>query len=115
MSELNSELAKADIAVVSIVLTNDTFYLLNKTNLSLMKDGSIIVNVSRGSIINTCDLIEIIKAIKAILDVLENEPLETNSELWEMGDVYLTPHNSFISNYMDIRLMKIIMRNILNR
>ncbi len=93
--ELETLLPKADIVVCCLPETNATIGVLNEETLSLMKENSVLVNVGRGSLIVTSDLIEILNQNKikgAVLDVFENEPLTENSELWDMENVIITPH-----------------------
>ena len=75
--------------------TNATIGVLNEEMLSLMKENSVLVNVGRGSLIVTRDLIEILKQNKikgAVLDVFEAEPIPQGSEIWDMENVIITPH-----------------------
>ena len=93
--ELDSLLPKADIVVCCLPETKATIGMLNKEMLSLMKENSVLINVGRGSLIVTNDLIEILESGKikgAVLDVFEKEPLPENSKLWDMKNVIITPH-----------------------
>ena len=47
----------------------------------------------------------------AVLDVFEEEPLSEDSPLWDMGNVIVTPHNSFVGDGNSDRLYKVIMEN----
>ena len=93
--ELDVLLPKADIVVCCLPETTATIGVLNEEMLSLMKENSILVNVGRGSLIVTSDLIKVLKQNKikgAVLDVFENEPLIESAELWDMKNVIITPH-----------------------
>lgn len=93
--ELGTLLPKADIVICCLPETKATIGVLNKAMLSLMKKNSVLVNVGRGSLIITSDLIEVLESGKikgAVLDVFENEPLPENSPLWDMKSVIITPH-----------------------
>ena len=93
--ELETLLPKADIVVCCLPETNATIGVLNEEMLSLMKENSVLVNVGRGSLIVTSDLIEILKQNKikgAVLDVFESEPIPQGSEIWDMENVIITPH-----------------------
>lgn len=93
--ELDSLLPKADIVICCLPETKATIGMLNKEMLSLMKENSVLINVGRGSLIVTNDLIEILESGKikgVVLDVFENEPLPENSKLWDMKNVIITPH-----------------------
>ena len=93
--ELDFLLPKADIVICCLPETEATIGVLNEEMLSLMKENAVLVNVGRGSLIVTNDLIKILKQNKikgVVLDVFENEPLPENSELWDMKNVIITPH-----------------------
>ena len=113
--KLNYILSVSDYIVVTTDLNEDTFHLLNKSNLKYMKKDASIINIARGSIINQQDLIELLKNnnIKyAGLDVYETEPLPAEDELWKLDNVYLTPHTSgTVENNKD-RIHNLIIDNI---
>ena len=79
-----------------------------------MKNGALIVNISRGAIVNTNDLIEAlnINLGGAVLDVFETEPLEETSPLWDMENVIIAPHNSFVGEGNNERLFKVAVENL---
>ena len=81
-----------------------------------MKEHSIFINISRGKVINENDLIEFIKQNKflgVILDVFKNEPLDKESLVWDMDNVIITPHNSFVSENNNRRLFEVIYNNLM--
>lgn len=91
---LDALLKRADIVSVHLPLDKKTFHVLNKDNLKLMKKDSVIVNTSRGEIIEEKSLIELLKKKKifaAGLDVYEGEPV-INPELRKLENVFLLPH-----------------------
>ena len=93
--ELDFLLPRADIVICCLPETKSTIGVLNEEMLSLMKVNSVLVNVGRGSLIVTSDLIKILKHNKikgAVLDVFETEPVPQSSELWDMENVIITPH-----------------------
>ncbi|MBQ1503203.1 MAG: hydroxyacid dehydrogenase, partial [Clostridia bacterium] len=71
-----------------------------KRELSLIRDGALFVNTSRGAIIDESALIEALseKRFYAFLDVFEREPLEDASVLRKLENVYLTPHKAGPAN-----------------
>lgn len=104
-----------DILIITLPLVAETFHLIDKGFLDKLKHGISLINISRGQIINELDLIEFIKKKKFIgvaLDVFETEPLNKESQLWGFENVYLTPHNSYISKLNNDRLFKVIIENI---
>ena len=108
-------LKESDYVIVALPLNNETFGLLNKEKLLLMKRDSLLINVARGEVINQDDLIEILKEKKirgAALDVMVPEPLNNDSPLWEMDNVFITPHNASSSPFMKERLYIMVRKNI---
>lgn len=115
MSMLNHAISQSDIVVASIPYTKDTHHLINKNNLSLFKNGASLINISRGSVIDEAALAEALKRGKlrgAALDVFEEEPLSKDSPLWELDNVIITPHNSWISEMRNERRYNIIYENL---
>ena len=90
-------LEQSDFVVLTLALTDDTYHMINKDTLAQMKDGAFLVNMARGGIVCTEDLIEALKSGKlsgAGLDVFEEQPLSPESPLWKMEQVYITPHST---------------------
>ncbi|HQF42527.1 MAG TPA: 4-phosphoerythronate dehydrogenase [Ignavibacteriaceae bacterium] len=91
-----NEILKCDIITLHTPLNpsgiDKTLHLINKDNLAALKENTILINTSRGAVVNNNDLLETIKRkrIITVLDVWENEP-EINSELLERTDI-ATPH-----------------------
>lgn len=91
---LNKLLKDSDIVTVHTPLDSSTKNLLNKNNLNLLKNSSILINCARGGIINENELIKILKKGKikyACLDVFRNEPY-INKSFLDQENVILTPH-----------------------
>ena len=113
IKSLNEILPKGDIVVLTLPLTSLTKHLFDKNKFNLMKENAILINISRGAIINTDDLINYSSKLNAIiLDVFEEEPLNENSPLWNMSNVVITPHNSFVGENNNARLYKLILNNL---
>ena len=115
MEELSDILPTADVVVLTLPLTEKTKGLFDKETLSLMKDDSVLVNVSRGPIIDEESLSDILaegKFLGVALDVFEEEPLSQASPLWSNPRVIITPHNSFVSDGNTSRLFSLICRNL---
>ncbi|MZQ75350.1 MAG: dihydrofolate reductase [Peptoclostridium sp.] len=115
LEELDKFLLECDTLVLSIPYTDSTHHIMDKQRLGMMKDGSVIINISRGSIIDENALIEKLeegKFLGAALDVFEQEPLDKSSRLWEMENVLVTPHNSWVSQMRDERRFEMILENL---
>ena len=114
MKELQVPLSNADIVVLTLPLTNETRNLFSTDLFSKMKDGAVLVNIARGAIVNTNDLVAALKTKLggAVLDVFEEEPLGEDNELWDMKNVVVTPHNSFVGEGNKKRLFELIINNL---
>lgn len=116
-SGLEYVMSNSDYIIVTADLNKSTYHLINKDNLKLMKETASIINIARGSIINEDDLTEALKN-KSIsyagLDVFEVEPLPSDDELWNLDNVYLTPHASALVKNNKSRWEKLIVQNIKN-
>ncbi len=91
---LNNLLEKSDVVSLHLPLKKETFHLLNKDKLKLLKKTAILINTARGEIVDEKEMIKLLKAKKiksAGLDVYENEP-NINPELLKLNNVVLLPH-----------------------
>lgn len=94
---LDELLAESDFVLLNLPLNEATYHIINKDTIAKMKDGAFIVNMARGGLICTEDMIEALKSGKlsgAGLDVFEEQPLNPESPLWKLENVYITPHNT---------------------
>jgi len=97
INDLNEGLKEADILSLTAPLTKDTYNLIDLKKMKIMKKNAIIINTSRGGIVNEKDLNEALdKGIifGAGLDVFENEPPDNNAPLFKNEKVVLSPHAS---------------------
>lgn len=95
MDKADELLPQADIVVNCLPSTPETEGFLTRARLLSMKKGALLVNVGRGSFVKTDDLVFALEKDflgGAVLDVLETEPLEESSALWDMENVLITPH-----------------------
>lgn len=95
LTALDQQLQKADIVIGCLPGTPETKGLLNYDRLHSMKKEAILVNIGRGSLIPTEDLIRALQEghLKGVvLDVFETEPLPETSPLWNMENILITPH-----------------------
>lgn len=91
-------LYNSDVISIHAPLNNETYHIFNKEAFSKMKSSAMIINISRGPLIDEKDLIDALLAgeIKyAGLDVFENEPIHLDNPLLNMNNVVLTPHSAF--------------------
>ena len=117
LSNLDEQLKAADIVVLTLPLTDDTKGMFDKSKFDLMKNSCIFVNIARGQLVVENDLVDALNNKKisgAVLDVFETEPLEKTSPLWDMDNVIITPHNSFVGQNNNKRMFDVIISNLEN-
>ena len=115
MEDINIALSESDIIIITLPLTDDTRGFFDEKRLGLLKADSILVNMSRGGIIDEKALVSALKNKAlgyAVLDVFEEEPLEANSPLWNTPRLLITPHNSFVSEKNNERMFDVIYKNL---
>lgn len=94
---LEGVLNAADFVSLHVPLTEDTRHLVNRQTLALMKPDAVLINTSRGGVVDQEALIEALGAgtiAAAGLDVFEEEPLPDRSPLRRLPNVVLTPHEA---------------------
>lgn len=106
---------KSDIISLHCPLTSDNEGMVNKGFLDLMKPNSVLVNTSRGGLVNERDLADCLNnnGIRAaLLDVLSQEPPPEVHPLIGLDNCYITPHQSWGSQHARQRLMDILASNV---
>lgn len=114
--QMKEAVKACDYLVICMPLTDETHHMVDKEFLSGMKKSAVLMNVGRGPIVKTQDLVEALKQGNlrmAILDVLEEEPCPENSPLWELDNLIITPHiaGDRQKSYMP-RMMRILCDNL---
>lgn len=115
IEDFHRALSMGDIVISTAPYTNETHHLFSEREFSSMKAKCIFINISRGSIVNEKDMIFALKNKRiygAALDVFEEEPLNENSELWDLENVIITPHNSFVGDGNSERMFDVIVKNL---
>jgi phosphoglycerate dehydrogenase-like enzyme len=94
VAELPELLPQADIVVLIVPLTAASTGLVDAAFLTAMPDGALLVNASRGPVVNSAALtVELASGrLNAALDVTDPEPLPAGHPWWAMPNVLLTPH-----------------------
>ena len=95
LTDLETVLRQADFVSIHAPLTPLTHHLIGAEELSLLKPEAFLVNTSRGGLVDEVALAEALterRIAGAALDVFEQEPLQPDSSLRELGNVILTPH-----------------------
>ncbi|EGJ71349.1 Glyoxylate reductase [Bacteroides coprosuis DSM 18011] len=113
--ELDELFEQADIVTLHCPLTDETRNMVDKRRLELMQPTSIIINTSRGPLINEADLAEALKnktIYAAGIDVMSQEPPKADNPLLGVENCYITPHIAWASFAARTRLMKILINNV---
>lgn len=93
--DMDKALAIADVVAITLPETKETYHMFDYAKLHKIKEGAILMNLGRGTLIIENDLIKTMKEHhldSVYLDVCEIEPLPQTSELWKLDNVYITPH-----------------------
>ncbi|MBI3379458.1 hydroxyacid dehydrogenase [Candidatus Gottesmanbacteria bacterium] len=136
--DLSTLLAKSDIVSLHVPLNTQTTYLINKTNITSMKKGSLLINTARGAIVETeaivwaleqgilagagIDVLEEECVLKEERELLTKEFLKTcdlktqllNHVLLTKENVIITPHNAFNSNEALQEILTVTIGNIIS-
>jgi phosphoglycerate dehydrogenase-like enzyme len=110
MDELPELVPNADIVVVIVPLTDQTRGMVDADFLASMPDGALLVNVARGPIVVTADLLAELRRgrLRAALDVTDPEPLPAGHPLWSAPGVIITPHVGGASTAMWPRSFRLV-------
>ena len=113
---IDEQLSNSDIVILTLPLTEQTKDLFNNKRFAKMKNGACLVNIARGPIVNQDDLINALKTklFGAVIDVFNEEPLTESSQLWDLDNIIITPHNSFVGEGNNQRIFDCIIRNLEN-
>jgi D-2-hydroxyacid dehydrogenase (NADP+) len=106
---------ESDFMVSTIPLSEETRNMINEDLISTMKKNVILVNISRGGVINEEALIKALQQGKiagAALDVFASEPLSRESGLWNLTNVIITPHQAGAGDQSSDRMKKIFLDNL---
>jgi phosphoglycerate dehydrogenase-like enzyme len=110
IAELPDLLPQADVVVLIVPGTAETTRLFDADALARMKDGALLVNVSRGPVVDTDALVAELSSgrIGAALDVVDPEPLPEDHPLWGVPNLLLTPHVGGASSAMWPRAHRLV-------
>jgi len=113
--QLHELLRLSDYVVISVPLTRETEKLIGEAELRIMRSNTYLVNIARGRVIDEQALVRALREgwiAGAGLDVTEEEPLPSESPLYSMPNVILTPHISGNSVHYDARLAALFADNL---
>ncbi|MGW6865921.1 2-hydroxyacid dehydrogenase [Streptomyces sp. NPDC054904] len=114
LGDLPRLLPAADVVILCTPLTEDTRGLVGAEFLGRMKDGALLVNVSRGPVVDTKSLLEEVGSgrLRAALDVTDPEPLPAGHPLWHAPNVLITPHVGGSSSAFEPRAKRLVARQL---
>lgn len=114
IEELPALLSDAEIVVVSLPGGPETRHIIDAELLSHVRDGALLVNVGRGSLIDSAALDAELRSgrIRAALDVFEQEPLPAGHPLWTAPNLLVSPHVGGASTAMQPRIARLIRQQI---
>ncbi len=105
----------SDVISIHVPLTKDTEKMFSSSAFRKMKDGSILINTSRGEVVDEQALIEAVKekGIRAGLDVFPTEPPDFSSELFRLDNVIFSPHIAGVTVESQQRFITETVSNVL--
>ena len=113
--DLDTLFARSDVIFLHCPLFPETEGIINKENISKMKDGVILINNSRGQLVVEQDLADALnsgKVYAAGLDVVSTEPIKGSNPLLKAKNCFITPHISWAAQASRQRIMDITADNI---
>jgi phosphoglycerate dehydrogenase-like enzyme len=114
VDELGDLVGDADVVVLTVPLDRTTHHLVDAALLARMKDGTLIVNVARGKVVDTDALLAELTAgrLRAALDVTDPEPLPPDHPLWRAPNLLVTAHLGGNSTATDARIAALVRRQL---
>ena len=112
---LDELLPEADVLVLAVPHTALTDRILDARRLALLKTDAILVNIARGDIVDEAALAEALASGRlrgAALDVFEQEPLPPESPLWDLPNVFVSPHSASTVAAENERIVELFQENI---
>jgi phosphoglycerate dehydrogenase-like enzyme len=115
VADLPQFLAAADFIVLAVPLTAETRGLIGKRELACMRSTATLINVARGAVVDILALKEALtggRLRQACLDVLPTEPWPAEDALWDVPNLFMTPHNAWSSPLYLPRVAELWLENL---
>ncbi len=114
VDELPELLGTTEILIASLPGGEATRHIIDDSVLSALPDGALVVNVGRGTLIDTDALVDHLRRgrLRAALDVMEPEPLPEDHPLWSLPGALIVPHVGGASSAMQPRITRLVRRQI---
>jgi phosphoglycerate dehydrogenase-like enzyme len=113
-ADLASVLPDANAVILTVPLNRETHHLIDASTLAAFQPTAILVNVARGAVVNTGDLLTALderQLAHAYLDVFEQEPLPESSPVWNHPGVSVTPHMAGVMPDTPEKLERLFLAN----
>ena len=114
VSQVGKLLPEADVVVVLAPVTTETLGMVDAGFLARMKDGALLVNAARGSLVATDALCDELSRgrLRAVLDVTDPEPLPPGHPLWALPGVFFTPHVAASTPVSTARALSLVRKQV---
>ena len=113
--KLHELTARADVVALTCALTPETTGIIDAKVLALLKPSAWLVNVARGAVVDEAALIAALRAQSfagAALDVTAEEPLPESSPLWDLPNVFITPHSAGETRRYEDAVIDLLVENL---
>lgn len=117
-AQLPAALARADWLAIACPLNAETRGLMDATMLAQLPRGARLINIARGEVVDEAALVAALQSGHlggAYLDVFAQEPLPADSPLWDLPNVFVTPHNAGAASGNDDRVFGLLLENLRRR
>lgn len=114
VAELPGLLPYATVVILAVPLTEATRHLAGREFLAALPDGALVVNASRGAVVDTTALLAELEQgrLRAALDVTDPEPLPAGHPLWSQPGVLITPHAGAVTEKLPDRVYRLVRRQV---
>lgn len=114
VDELSALLPEHEVVIVIVPLSESTKGMVDRDFLASMRDGALLINVSRGKVVDTDALVEAAGTgrITAALDVTDPEPLPADHPLWHTPGVLISPHVGGVTSAFEPRAVELLREQI---
>jgi len=115
VADLDAVLPRCDAVVVALPATTDTVGLFDAGRLSRLPAHAVLVNIGRGSVVDTSALVAALDSGRlrgAVVDVTDPEPLPEDSPLWDRPNVIVSPHTAAVTDLEDDRIVDLFGNNL---
>jgi glyoxylate/hydroxypyruvate reductase len=115
LTDLRSVLGMVDALILACPLTSETNGLIGASELAAMPQGALLINVARGAVVDEAALVQALRDTHlggAALDVAEIEPLPSDSPLWDLPNVLISPHSASTVHAENRRIVDLFLANL---